>query len=78
MSERKLEAFGEWPLRELREKERTFSQSHVIGNEIRAEIRRRETKQDRCYVLASVVVAAVSAIASMIAAIASLIAIHAK
>jgi hypothetical protein len=78
VTERKLEAFGEWPLKDLRERERTFPLGHLIGNEIRAEITRREAKQTRCYVLAGVVAAAISAIASMIAAFASLAAIHAR
>ena len=78
MTERKLEAFEEWSLKELRDREKTFSVGDLRGKEIRAEIDRREAKQAQRYVLAGVIAAAVSALASMIAAIASLMAIHTK
>ena len=68
----------EWTNAELAGKERTYPLGDVYGDELRAEIGRREIVRNRRYVLAGIIVAAVSAFGSMVAAIASLIAVISK
>jgi hypothetical protein len=41
MTERELRNFSQWSLSELQEAERSYPSQHQIGDEIRAEIRRR-------------------------------------
>ena len=68
--------FHEWTRNELRTKERVYPIADEYGEEIRAEIIRRAALRNERYLLASVVVAAISALGSMIAAIATLLALY--
>ena len=67
--------FHEWTRNELRTKERVYPIADEYG-EIRAEIIRRAALRNERYLLASVVVAAISALGSMIAAVATLLALY--
>ena len=64
--------FHEWTRNELRTKERVYPIADEYGEEIRAEIIRRAALRNERYLLASVIVAAISALGSMIAAVALL------
>jgi hypothetical protein len=68
--------FHEWTKNELRTKERVYPIAHESGEEIRAEIIRRAALRNERYLLASVIVAAISALGSMIAAVATLLALY--
>jgi hypothetical protein len=70
--------FSELTDKELGQKERSYPIGDSYGDELRLEINRRDGKRSQRYVLAGIIVAAVSAFGSMIAAIASLIAIYLK
>jgi hypothetical protein len=78
MTEREFGNSSAWSLKELIEKERSFTVGDMRGAELRAEINRRLAQSNQRYVLAGVIAAAVSAFGSMIAAIASLISLHVK
>lgn len=78
MSERPLAGFSEWPADELEAKAATYPIGHRIGDEMRAEIARRDKKQaevdskaDRGQARITFVLAWVGTIAAVIAAIAS-------
>jgi hypothetical protein len=73
MNERTL---SEWSEKELLKKERSYPIGDTYGDELRAEISRRHVQRNQRYMLAGVVVAAISAIGSMLAAVASLLSIH--
>jgi hypothetical protein len=66
----------EWTKDELLLGERGQPLGQVYGDQIRAEILRRATLRNERYLLAGVIVAAVSALGSMIAAVATLIALY--
>ena len=66
----------EWIKDELLLGERGQPLGQVYGDQIRAEILRRATLRNKRYLLAGVIVAAVSALGSMIAAVATLIALY--
>ena len=68
--------FHEWTRNELRTKERVYPIADEYGDEIRAEIIRRAALRNERYVLASVVVATISALGSMIAAVATRLALY--
>ena len=68
--------FHEWTRNELRTKERVYPIPDESGEEIRAEIIRRAALRNERYLLASVIVAAISALGSMIAAVATLLALY--
>jgi len=68
--------FHEWSRNELLRKERGYPIADEYGDEIRAEIFRRAALRNERYLLASVVVAAISALGSMIAAVATLLALY--
>jgi hypothetical protein len=68
--------FHEWTRNELRTKERVYPIADEYGEEIRAEIIRRAALRNERYLLASVVVAAISALGWMIAAVATLLALY--
>jgi hypothetical protein len=74
MTEKK--PFHEWTRDELLQKERGYPLGEEYGDHIRAEIIRRAALRNERYLVASVVVAAISAVGSMIAAIATLIALY--
>lgn len=57
-------------------KERGYPLGEVYGDQIRAEIIRRAALRNERYLLASVIVAAISALGSMVAAIATLLALY--
>jgi hypothetical protein len=78
MTERPFGNFKEWPLKELIEKERSFTVGDMRGAELQAEINHRYALRNQRYSLAGIICAAVAAFGSMIAAIASLMAIHSK
>ena len=78
MAERPFGNFSQWPLKELIEKERSFTVGDMRGAELKAEIERRRAAQNQCYVRAGAILAAISAVAAIIAAIASLLALHWK
>jgi len=78
MTERPFGNFKEWSLKELIEKERSFTVGDMRGAELQAEINRRYAQRNQRYSLAGIFCAAVAALGSMIAAIASLMAIHSK
>jgi len=73
MTERELGNFSKWPLEELRGKERSFPIGHRIGDEIRAEITRRQIEIDqhragwdhRC-TLITVIIAIASVVGSIV------------
>ena len=65
-----------WTKDELLKMERGSPLGEVFGDQIRAEIIRRAALRNESYLLASVVVAAISALGSMIAAVATLIALY--
>jgi hypothetical protein len=65
-----------WTKQELLQKERGYPLGEVYGDQIRAEIIRRAALRNERYLLASVIVAAISALGSMIAAVATLIALY--
>ena len=46
MAQKELGKFSEWPLSELQHVEKSYPTGHLIGEEIRAEIRRRQSIQD--------------------------------
>jgi hypothetical protein len=58
--------FHEWTRNELRTKERVYPIADEYGDEIRAEIFRRAALRNERYLLASVVVAAISALGSLL------------
>jgi hypothetical protein len=58
--------FHEWTRNELRTKERVYPIADEYGDEIRAEIFRRAALRTERYLLASVVVAAISALGSLL------------
>ena len=66
----------EWTKDELLQKERGQPLGQIYGDQIRAEIIRRAALRNERYLLAGVIVAAVSALGSMIAAVATLIALY--
>ena len=73
MTERELGNFSKWPLQELMEKERSFPNGHLMGNEIRAEINRRRTETDQRragwdhrFTLISLIIAGTSAFAGVV------------
>ncbi len=76
MNAREFGNFSQWPLKELIEKERTFTVGDSRGAEIKAEIDRRLAQRNQQQLRTSIIIAAVSAIGSMIAAIASLISLY--
>jgi hypothetical protein len=76
MNAREFGNFSAWPLKELIEKERSFTVGDMRGAELKAEIDRRITQRNQRQLLTSTIAAAVSAIGSMIAAIASLISLY--
>jgi len=78
MTERPFGNFKEWSLKELIEKERSFTVGDMRGAELQAEIKRRYSQRNQWYSLAGIIFAAIAAFGSMIAAIASLISIHSK
>jgi hypothetical protein len=78
MAERPFGNFSQWPLKELMEKERSFTVGDMRGEELKAEIQRRRAVQNQRYVRAGAFLAAISAVSSIIAAIASLLALHAR
>lgn len=65
-----------WTKHELLQMERGYPLGEVFGDQIRAEIIRRAALRNERYLLAGVIVAAVSALGSMIAAVATLIALY--
>jgi hypothetical protein len=46
MTQRELGKFSEWPLSELQHVEKSYPTGHLIGEEMRAEIRRRQNTAD--------------------------------
>jgi hypothetical protein len=46
MTQRELGKFSEWPLSELQHVEKSYPTGHLVGEEIRAEIRRRQNTAD--------------------------------
>lgn len=76
MNTREFGNFSAWPLKELIEKERSFTVGDVRGAELKAEIDRRLTQSNQQQLRTSTIAAAVSAIGSMIAAIASLVSLY--
>ncbi len=76
MNARELGNFSAWPLKELIEKERSFTVGDMRGAELKAEIDRRIAQRSQRQLLTSTIAAAVSAIGSMIAAVASLISLY--
>ncbi len=66
----------EWTKDELLHGERGQPLGQIFGDQIRAEILRRATLRNERYLLAGIIVAAVSALGSMIAAVATLIALY--
>src|SRR5689334_18124069 len=76
MNNREFGNFSAWALKELNEKERSFTVGDMRGAEIKAEIDRRMAQRNQRQLLTSTIAAAVSAIGSMIAAVASLIALY--
>jgi len=66
----------EWSKDELLKGERGQPLGQIYGDQIRAEIIRRAALRNERYLLASVVVAAISALGSMIAAVATLLALY--
>jgi hypothetical protein len=46
MAQRELGKFGEWPLSELQHVEKSYPTGHLVGEEMRAEIRRRQNAAD--------------------------------
>jgi hypothetical protein len=76
MDERPL---SEWTEKELAERERSYPRvDPTYGLDLAAEINRRRARKSQRYVLASVIIAAVSAFGSMVAAIVSLISLYVK
>jgi hypothetical protein len=67
--------FSEWTYKKLKQTERSYPIGHLIGEEIRLEIKRRQAERNQQYVLAGVVAAAFAALGSMVAAFASLMAV---
>jgi hypothetical protein len=76
MNARDFGNFSQWPLKELIEKERSFTVGDLRGAEIKAEIDRRLVQRNQRRLLTSTIAAAASAIGSMIAAIVSLISLY--
>jgi len=72
MSDREFGNFSQWSLKDLVEKERSFTVGDLRGAELQAEIKRWYDQPNQQYLLATLIAAAVSAFGSMIAAIASL------
>jgi hypothetical protein len=66
----------EWSRDQLLRQERGSPLGQEYGDQIRAEIIRRALLRNERYLLAGVIVAAISALGSMIAAIATLLALH--
>lgn len=66
----------EWTRDELLRKERGYPLGEMYGDQIRAEIIRRTALRNERYLLASVFVAAISALGSMVAAVATLLALY--
>jgi hypothetical protein len=46
MTKRELGKFSEWPLSELQHVEKSYPTGHLTGEEMRAEIRRRQNAAD--------------------------------
>lgn len=76
MNAREFGNFSQWPLKELIEKERSFTVGDSRGAEIKAEIDRRLAQSSQRKLRISTIAAAVSAFGSMIAAIVSLISLY--
>jgi hypothetical protein len=71
-----VKPFHEWTTNERLREERGYPIADEYGDTIRAEIIRRAAVRNERYLLASVVVAAISALGSMIAAVATLVALY--
>ena len=72
MTEKKLQNFSTWSLKELIDKERSFPAGHLIGRELRAEIDRRlsvQKKRTASINRIAMVLSAVAAIFSIVYAL---------
>ena len=78
MAERPFGNFSQWPLKELIEKERSFTVGDKRGSELKAEIERRRAASGDRYTKAGAILAAISAVAAIVAAVASLLTLHGK
>jgi hypothetical protein len=47
MTQRERGKFSEWPLSELQHVEKSYPTGHLVGEEMRAEIRRRQSIKDQ-------------------------------